>query len=103
MVVVCGIYGFLLLPAAFFSSSSGVTRNGLLVLLLDRQCVGYTVTSSNLVAADSLFLSCLPKNYFLIISAFFKISQIVVFPCMTARKYSWNGGGGRAEGEGREI
>jgi hypothetical protein len=86
----------------FFCSSS-VTRNGHLVLLLDRQCVGYTITSSNQVAADSLFLSCLPKNYFPIISAFFKISQIVVFPCMTARKYSWNGGGGKAQGEGREI
>jgi hypothetical protein len=93
-------------PVAYcvlFFCSSSVTRNGHLVLLLDRQCVGYTITSSNQVAVDSLFLSCLPKNYFLIISAFFKISQIVVFPCMTARKYSWNGGGGKAQGEGREI
>jgi hypothetical protein len=67
MVVACRIYGFLLLPAVyyyFFSSSSGVMRNGLLALLLDRQCVGYTVTSSNRVAADSLFLSCLPKKLF---------------------------------------
>jgi hypothetical protein len=48
----------------FFFSSSGVTRNGHLVLLLDRQCVGCTVTSSNRVTADSLFLSCLPKIIF---------------------------------------
>jgi hypothetical protein len=43
------------------------------------------------------------KNYFLIIPVFSKISQIVVFPCMTARKYSWNGGGGRAQGGERDL
>jgi hypothetical protein len=48
----------------FIFRSSGVMRNGLLVLLLDKQCIGCTVIRSNRVAADSLFLSCLPKIIF---------------------------------------
>jgi hypothetical protein len=97
---VCGIYGFRLQHAVYISR----------LLWCDKeQAVGVVNWINNvlaviaLVAADFLFPSCLPKNYFLIISVLFKISQIVVFSCMTARKYSWNGGGGRVEGEGREI
>jgi hypothetical protein len=47
-----------------FFSSSGVTRNGHLVLLLDRQCVGCTVTSSNrlLLIPYSYLLQNIPDS-----------------------------------------